>query len=387
MGRKNKTSKRKKNKNKCNPNEYMNKMNFIPEAGVGCHIVRLELNRQHQTKTSSKMQTEILGWDQDIAAEDFKGQHIPDICFDPNEDGTSSTLTVCNVSSINITKVAYVTVYEVNCYGKHGQLFQKGTTTDNDGNTSSNVVTFIVLIPPMTFCTLCEMILTQDQYNTIGNITSTCIESDVQEWKPHPNPSMEYSTPIRGFPLEKKLSSDSNESFLCTQGMNGQLTHYFLGNLHAIDFQCDIGTPVLAVEDGVIVDVKDGNTLTGISALNMFEWNSILMQHEIISKNEETTTTTLDGVSTHDNENNFFYTEYVHIQSAIVQVGDKVQRGDRIGYSGSVGFSPEPHLHFAIYLSGLSDAATVGFWFQGSRDSSLPYQPVAGKCYDASGPL
>jgi len=118
----------------------------------------------------------------------------------------------------------------------------------------------------------------------------------------------------------------------------------------------------------------------------MFEWNSILIRHEIIDTNSEETTTTLDHVS-NNNERTFFYSEYVHIQSAIVQEGDKVQRGDRIGYSGSVGFSPEPHLHFAIYLSRASDAPTVGFWFQGSKEGSPPYQPVAGKYYDASGPI
>ena len=53
------------------------------------------------------------------------------------------------------------------------------------------------------------------------------------------------------------------EPFLCTQGVNGQLTHYFLGNLHAVDFRCDICTSLLAVEDGEVVQVKESNTLTG----------------------------------------------------------------------------------------------------------------------------
>ena len=60
---------------------------------------------------------------------------------------------------------------------------------DNEGNTS-NVVTFIVLAPPMTFCTLCEIIGTSDLYKGTDmgtgmdvnmDITSTRIESDVHE--------------------------------------------------------------------------------------------------------------------------------------------------------------------------------------------------------------
>ena len=153
-------------------------MNFLPEAGPGCHIVRLNPN-QHQctsgnghgnrnTSASSTStcisNTEVLGWDEDIIEQDFAGHPIPDICFDPSEDGTSSTLTLCSIS--RVTKVAYVTVYKVKCFGKHGKPFQKGTTTDNEGNTS-NVVTFIVMAPPMTFCNFPSIFISSTPYTTV----------------------------------------------------------------------------------------------------------------------------------------------------------------------------------------------------------------------------
>lgn len=431
--------------------------NFLHEAGPGCHIVRLQANFENENGTA-----EILGWDQDILEEDFDGQPIPDIALDPSEDGTSSTLTLCNVS--NVTKVAYITVYEdgygvkdnedvqecedvvsainsrdrnrISCFGKNGAKFESGITTDNEGCTF-HVVTFIVLVPPMTFCTLCEMIVSASPEKKIDakfcdedlDITAVRIESDVQEWKSHPNSDLEYKIPLKGFPLGLKSVSKSalsvskeggatdiqpvqpslTTSFLCTQGVNGQLTHYFCGNFHAIDFRCDVGTPILAVEDGQVVEVKSGNTLSGICASNMFEWNSILIRHKmpytIVDRDSGKDTDFGFDMDREIEENkNDFFTEYVHIQTATVKEGDQVQIGDIIGYSGSVGFSPEPHLHFAVYLSGESDAPSVGFWFQGrhrqnetnletgtkvnnSLVSTYAYQPVAGKRYNAFGEI
>ncbi len=418
MARKKTNSRKKKNKQKRPQTKYdpTKTMNFLPEAGPGCHIVRLD------PQNDSHAKTQVLGWDQNFDEEDFEGQTVPDICFDPTSDGdgpyVSSTLTLCNISKV--TKVAYITVYEVDCFGRDMKLFEQGTTTDNEGHTST-VVTFIVLAPPMTFCTLCEMKIDrppkqhdgskdQDQQMDIDVdmdvISSIQIESDVQEWKPHPDPSLEYSTPLRGFPLKRhpqEFDTNNNtiinrESFLCTQGVHGQLTHYFLGNLHAVDFRCEVGTPLVAVEDGEIVQVNDGNTLTGICASNMFQWNSILVRHKrekVVKNGGEEERVEECG---ENGETCYYFTEYVHIQKATIREGDTVQRGDVIGYSGSVGFSPEPHLHFALYFSDESDALSVGFHFQGaaieggdcnSGDENLllgsPYKPTAGQWCDEFG--
>ena len=323
----------KKKQRKKRPSPASNN-NFYTAAGKGCHIVRISDKLNH---------CNILEWDTEIYEEDFEGQAIPDIGIDPEE----GTVTLCNVT--NQIKVAYITIYESNCYGKDGRQFESGFSTDNDGR-SFSCITFIVLSPPMTFCTLCHV--------DVEDMSQVRIESDVQQWMQHPNPLLKHETPLQGFPLE-------GASFLCTQGIGGHLTHYFSGNLHAIDFRCDVGTPLLAVEDGIVVEVSVGNTLSGIGVSNMFKWNSILIRHQ--SENGDP-----------------FYTEYVHIQSSTVQEGDLVERGDKIGLSGNVGFSPEPHLHFAVYKSEKADAVTVGFCFKGT-DGKI-YQPEAGKLYNISGP-
>lgn len=341
--------------------------NFIPNAGKGCHIVRYP---SFSTSSNAAADTvQILEWDTDIdPQEDFvEGQVIPDIAIDPEEN----TLTLCNASSS--IRVAYITIYEATCTGRDDKIFLPGITTNHEG-VSRSCVTFIVLCPPMTFCTLCYIHPTNG-----GDLLDIPIESDVQEWTRHPDPSLKCRLPIRGFPL-------LGGPFLCTQGMGGHLTHYFSGNLHAVDFRCDIGTPLLAVDDGVVVEVRQQmgeDVVSGIGATNLYKWNSILIRHE---RRNDTSTNCEEGKQGERLNDEVIYTEYVHIQSSKVQEGDVVMRGDVIGYSGSVGFSPEPHLHFAVYKSDEADAVTVGFQFMGQEDG-IPYEPRAGIYYSALGPV
>ena len=78
------------------------------------------------------------------------------------------------------------------------------------------------------------------------------------------------------------------------------------------------------------------------------------------------------------------YIEYVHIQKSHVKKGARVTRGQVIGTSGSVGFSPEPHLHFTAFRSSDPTAPTVRVRFQGVGDKPA-FLPVAGRFYDCSG--
>jgi len=391
MGRANNSKKKKKNgrrrPNKPSTVKPNDQWNFLPEAGPGCHIARKDdLNNASAW---------ILEWE-DVDPAEFVGEDVPDLAVDTEEH----TLTLCNIE--DVWKVAYISIYDCIIRGRNGQILTVGSTTKNtctqqqtDTQQQQQCTTLIVLCPPHQFAHLCYL------PDTISPSTLK-LESDVQEWQRHPNPADTHATTI-GFPLLPS-SSNSPSSFLCTQGVGGYLTHFFAGNLHAIDFRCPVGTPLLAVGTGTVVSVKVDTTVTGIGVTNLFQWNSILIQleddnrddstkHRLLSKKDLLQHSPNINEDTDANDENInetiitagpLFVEYVHIQSATVKAGDRVKRGQVIGESGSVGFSPEPHLHLACYRTPDDTAPTCRVYFSTSNGSSV-FLPKAGHWYNSDG--
>jgi Peptidase family M23 len=345
--KRNKTKTRKKKlrlRSKISLKDEPNKIsNFVMDAGPGCYIVR----EDHRGVS--------LEWER-VDPHDYSAdEEVPDIALDPEEQ----TLSLCNIDPC--WKVAYITVYETNCVGADGHPLVAGSTTDNQGQTNS-CIAFIVLCTPYTFVHLC--------YLDTDQLLNVQIDSDVQEWKKHPSPD-DYHPQTLLFPLQ-------GGPYLCTQAENGYLTHFMSGNLHALDFQCPVGTPILAVANAIVLEVTTGNSLTGIAVSNLFIWNSILLQLE------DTETTACTSQQS-DPKKTLLFVEYVHIQSSYVRPGDRVTAGQVLGTSGSVGFSPEPHLHFAAYRSAEPHAPTVRVSLLtkilNEHDSAVPLIPMAGFYY------
>ncbi len=96
---------------------------------------------------------------------------------------------------------------------------------------------------------------------------------------------------------------------------------YKISKFHSgMDFTAPLGTEIYASGDGAIESVNSG--LRGMG-------NYIVINH------------------------GFGYSSlYAHLQSFSVKAGQKVHRGDVIGYVGNTGLSIAPHLHYEIKLNG-----------------------------------
>jgi len=87
------------------------------------------------------------------------------------------------------------------------------------------------------------------------------------------------------------------------------------GHHTGVDFHATTGTPVKAVHEGTVVKAGWGGAYG----------NEIIIKHAT-------------GV----------YTEYAHLSSISVKVGEKVSTGRMIGLSGATGNATGPHLHFEV---------------------------------------
>ena len=113
----------------------------------------------------------------------------------------------------------------------------------------------------------------------------------------------------------------------CVQGNYGIISHEEL-NKAAVDFLMPIGTNVVAARCGVVVKVITSNKKT-CSNTSLCPNNEIIVMHD-------------DGT----------YARYVHLKydaNPQVHVGQYVERGQFLAYSGNIGNSLLPHLHFEVY--------------------------------------
>lgn len=96
---------------------------------------------------------------------------------------------------------------------------------------------------------------------------------------------------------------------------------YKITKFHSgMDFTAPTGTDVFATGNGVIKEVKSARRELG---------NHIVIDH---------------GFG--------FQTVYAHLDGFNVRVGQKVKRGDVIGFVGSTGLSTAPHLHYEVLVNG-----------------------------------
>jgi len=98
------------------------------------------------------------------------------------------------------------------------------------------------------------------------------------------------------------------------------------GSHPGVDIRVPIGTPVRAIANGIVSEVKQGGGFG----------NAVVVRHPNVPDPERPSRTTT------------LYSVYAHLQSSLVTEGAVVQKGENIAYSGDSGFASGPHLHFQI---------------------------------------
>ena len=156
------------------------------------------------------------------------------------------------------------------------------------------------------------------------------------------------------------LPFQSGSTYRLLQGYGSRFSHTGLEEF-AIDVDMPIGTPVHAARPGIVVRTESSNT-RGCWDEGCGRWaNFIVILHS-------------DGTTG----------EYYHLghHGVIVDVGDEVVRGQKIGYSGNTGHTTRPHLHFAVYrVTESGDTQSIAVRFDTAN--GIIARPRHGKRYRA----
>jgi murein DD-endopeptidase MepM/ murein hydrolase activator NlpD len=121
-----------------------------------------------------------------------------------------------------------------------------------------------------------------------------------------------YASTPKGYPAEGSITSNYGKR---QDPISGEDAFH-----SGVDISCSSNTPIRATADGIVIhsgwlDGGDGNT--------------VILEH---------------GFE--------FSTVYAHNTTNAVKAGQKVKRGDTIGYVGSTGKSTGPHVHYEVLKNG-----------------------------------
>lgn len=134
---------------------------------------------------------------------------------------------------------------------------------------------------------------------------------------------------IGSAPFSWPLSDTYVTQFFGKTSASGRL--YASGSHSGIDFRASIGTPVLAMADGVVEGF--GDTDLSCRKASFGKWVFIRYDNGLAST-------------------------YGHLSAFNVRNGQRVKRGDVVAFSGSTGYSTGPHLHVTVYAGEAVEVAT-----------------------------
>ncbi|AFL87617.1 metalloendopeptidase-like membrane protein [Terriglobus roseus DSM 18391] len=115
--------------------------------------------------------------------------------------------------------------------------------------------------------------------------------------------------------FQKPVAAPSTESFGESRILNEERSSLHRGT----DYPVKEGTPVLAANAGIVV----------LAETMFYEGNCVIIDH-----------------------GDRFFTIYMHLEKLGVKEGDRVEKGARLGLSGSTGRVTGPHMHFGVRWNG-----------------------------------
>lgn len=187
---------------------------------------------------------------------------------------------------------------------------------------SSNNVSQFFVVPAKTKGFVLTTLTVIDKKSTSGFKTKTHYNYGNSNLKDYVDYS--YSLPFQ-----------NGKTFTVFQGYNGSFSHQ---NENSLDFKMPIGTEVLAARDGIVIKVvKQFNQNCAEKKCAEFN-NYVLIYHN-------------DGT----------FSKYIHLKrnGVVVKEGDQIKENELIGYSGNVGWSNGPHLHFMVFLQYIDQVETL----------------------------
>ena len=125
---------------------------------------------------------------------------------------------------------------------------------------------------------------------------------------------------------------------------------YTSGSHSGVDLKASIGTPVKAMADGTVLGV--GNTDDTCAGTSFGKW--VFIKY-----------------------NNGLSSAYGHLSLIKAYEGQKVARGEIVGYTGNTGHTTGPHLHVSVYVSSAASVQKRPSTTCEGRVYTMPLAPTA----------
>ncbi|MBF0314917.1 MAG: M23 family metallopeptidase [Oligoflexia bacterium] len=142
------------------------------------------------------------------------------------------------------------------------------------------------------------------------------------------------------------LPFENGTAAYVSQGFGGAYSHNTTGGYYSLDFPVDECTPILAVGEGRVMEIKEDSNIGGTDPMYGNCANYVIIDH-----GEQA------------------YGVYVHMckNCVLVNVGDTVARGQTIALAGNTGMSTTPHLHLQINDFASGNSSNKSYIHQGGE--------------------